>query len=243
MSNRFGTRLKKLFLGKKGNLISLEDPFETMQRLMARCEVTGMLDAGASDGRISRRLLRRFPQAQAYAFEPNPLYAERLKQYAAAEPRFHPYFLALSDEKGHASLNVTASVGSTSLLTPGRRMQELLAEGVAVAKQEEVELTTIDEWVQANGQPAIELMKFDIQGAELKALRGAVHTLQTSTLLIYAEIWFNAGYEGGALYGEIDTFLHQYGYVLYDFYKPKYDSKGLLTWANAIFIHAERVQR
>jgi len=243
MSNRFGTLLKKVFLGKRDNLISLEDPFEVMQRLLSHCQVTGMLDAGASDGRISRRLLRRFPAAQAYAFEPNPQYAERLREYARIEPRFQPHFLALSDEKGQACLNVTASLGSTSLLTPGQRMQELLPEGVAVTNREQVEITTIDEWVREHGNPGIELMKFDIQGAELKALSGAVHTLQTSTLLVYAEIWFNAGYEGGALYGEIDTFLHQHGYVLYDFYKPKYDSKGLLTWANAIFIHAERVQR
>jgi FkbM family methyltransferase len=242
MSNRFGTLLKKMFLGKRSNLISLEDPFEVMQRLLSHREVTGILDAGASDGRISKRLLRRFPAAQVFAFEPNPMYAEPLKQYAEAESHFQPHFLALSDQKGQASLNVTASLGSTSLLTPGQRMQELMPEGVAVTNCEQVEVTTIDEWVQANGNPDIELMKFDIQGAELKALSGAVHTLQMSTLLIYAEIWFNAGYEGGALYGEIDTFLHQYGYVLYDFYKPKYDSKGLLTWANAIFIHAQRVQ-
>ncbi len=242
MSNRFGTLLKKIILGKRSNLISLDDPFEVMPSLLAHCQVTGMLDAGASDGRISKRLLRRFPTAQIYAFEPNPQYANRLKEYASAESRFHPYFLALSDQKGQASLNVTASLGSTSLLTPGRRMQELMAEGVAVTNREQVEMTTIDEWVQANGNPTVELMKFDIQGAELKALTGAVRTLQTSTLLVYAEIWFNSGYEGGALYGEIDTFLHQYGYVLYDFYKPKYDGKGLLTWANAIFIHAERVQ-
>ncbi|MBN2131857.1 MAG: FkbM family methyltransferase [Sedimentisphaerales bacterium] len=243
MSNRFGTFLKKSLLGKKDNLVSLDDPFAVMPRLLGHCEITGILDAGASNGRISKRLLRRFPGAQAFAFEPNPLYAQSLKQYAETEPRFHPCFVALSDEKGHALLNVTNSVGSTSLLTPGRRMQELLAEGVSVSHREDVELTTIDEWAGSNGDPAIQLMKFDIQGAELKALKGAVQMLQTSALLVYTEIWFNSGYEGGALYGEVDAFLNQHGFVLYDFYKPKYDAHGLLTWANAIFLHAERVQK
>ena len=242
MSNRFGTLLKKMFLGKRDNLVSLEDAFEAMPGLLGHHEITGILDAGASNGRISKRLLRRFPGAQAFAFEPNPLYAERLKRYAEIEPRFHPSFVALSDEKGRAALNVTSSVGSTSLLTPGQRMQDLLAEGASVTSQEEVEITTIDEWAQANGSPALHLMKFDIQGAELKALKGAVQTLATSTLLVYTEIWFNAGYEGGALYGEIDAFLHEHGFVLYDFYKPKYDAQGLLTWANAIFLHTERIR-
>ncbi len=241
MSNCLSTWLKRRVVGTLNNLVSLEDPFAAMRRLLVHCEVTGMLDAGASDGRISRRLLRRFPQAQVFAFEPNPCYAEPLRQYAKAEPRFHPDPVALSDERGRAVLKVTSSVGSTSLLTLGPRMQELLAEGGAVTRHEQVEVTTIDDWVQSHGSPAIHLMKFDIQGAELKALKGAIRTLQDSVLLVYAEVWFNAGYEGGALYGEIDTFLRQYGFVLHDFYKPKYDAQGLLTWANAIFLHAERV--
>jgi hypothetical protein len=127
--------------------------------------------------------------------------------------------------------------------SPGRRMKDLLADGVSVARQEDVELTTIDDWVRANGSPAIQVMKFDIQGAELKALMGGTRTLQTSTLLVYTEIWFNAGYEGGASFGQVDAFLNEQGFVLYDFFKPKYDAEGLLTWANAIFVHAGRLGR
>ena len=240
MSNRVGTFLKKTLLGKKGNLVSLEEPFDKMQHLLQGQEVTGILDAGASYGRISKRLMRRFPQAHVFAFEPNPLYAERLRQFAEAEPRFHPQFVALSDRKGHAALHVTESPGSTSLLTPGQHMRELYRDSVSVASCEQVEVTTIDDWVRSNDSPAVQLMKFDIQGAELQALRGATETLGTSTLLIYAEIWFNPGYEGGALYSEIDLFLRSQGFVLYDLFKPKYDPKGPLLWGNAIFLHADR---
>lgn len=241
MSNPVGVFLKKLILGKSKNLVSLEDPFAQMQRLLQGQRVTGILDAGASHGRISGKLLRRFPQADVFAFEPNSRYGDILQQYARVEPRFHPYFIALSDEKGRARLNLTATPGSTSLLTPNPRMRELFRADASIESSTEVDVTTIDDWVQSTGSPAIQVMKFDIQGAELKALRGATRTLRESTSLIYIELWFNPGYEGAALYGEVDSFLRSQGFMLFDIYKPKYDPHGVITWANAIFVNPGRV--
>ncbi len=241
MANKFSSFLKKRLLGKNRNMVSFDEPFEVMPRLLKGHKVTGIIDAGASNGRISKRLLRRFPAAQAYAFEPNPLYTETLKQSAKDDPRFHPQFLALSDSEGQATLHVTESPGSTSLFAPGKRLEEMTPEGASVKSNEKVELVTIDNWAKRNGDLAIELMKFDIQGGELKALRGAVRTLQSSTLIVYAEISFNPLYEGGALYSEIDLFLREHGFGLYDMYKPKYGPNGLVMWANAIFVNLQRL--
>ena len=241
MANKFGSFLKKRLFGKNRNLVSFDEPFEVMPRLLKGHKVTGIIDAGASNGRISKRLLRRFPEARTYAFEPNSLYAETLKQSAKDDPRFHPQFLALSDNEGEATLHVTESPGNTSLFAPGKRLEEITPEGASVKRDEKVELVTIDNWAKRNGDLAIELMKFDIQGGELKALRGAIHTLQSSTLIVYAEISFNPLYEGGALYSEIDLFLREYGFGLYDMYKPKYGPNGLVMWANAIFVNLQRL--
>ena len=241
MSNWFSSFIKKKMLRKNQNMVSLDEPYEVMKRLLRSHEVTGMIDAGASNGRISKRLLRKFPSAQVYAFEPNPLYAETLKQYANDDPRFHPQFLALSDHEGNATLNVTKSPGVTSLFTPGNRIKEIEPEGASVESLEQVELVTIDQWAQRNGDPAIQLMKFDIQAGELKALQGAVRVLQSSTLLVYTEIWFNSVYDGGAIYSEIDLFFREYGFALYDMFKPKYNSKGLIMWGNAIFVNVQRM--
>jgi FkbM family methyltransferase len=241
MSNPVGAFLKKVIVGKSKNLVSLEDAFATMQRLLQGRRVTGILDAGAAHGRVSGKFLDRFPQADVFAFEPNPLYGETLRRYAREQPRFHPYFLAVSDEKGRARLNLTTAPGSASLLTPNRQMRESFSADAAVQSSTEVDVTTIDEWAQSNGNPAIQIMKFDIQGAELKALRGADRTLRDSTSLVYVELWFNPGYEGGPLYGDIDSFLRSHGFVLFDIYKPKYDPRGVLMWANAIFVNPQRV--
>lgn len=160
--------MKKKLLGKNQNLVSIDEPYGVMAHLLKDLDVTGIIDAGASDGRISKRLLRKFPSANIYAFEPNPLYTQTLQQYAKEERRFHPYFLALSDHEGNADLHVTDSPGNTSLFTPGKRLKQMDTHGASVKSLEKVKVVTIDEWAKRNDDPAIQLMKFDIQAAELK---------------------------------------------------------------------------
>lgn len=241
MANFFRSFLGKTPFAKKQNLISRYEPYAVIAQLLRNHKVTGIIDAGASNGRISRRLLRLFPKARVYAFEPNSLYTEILQQYAAQDSRFHPQFRALSDHEGTADLQVTRSPGNTSLFRPGSCLKEIDPQGTSIKQIEKVETVTIDGWAKQNGNPPIQLMKFDIQGGELNAFRGATHMLSSSTLLVYTEILFNPLYDGGAICSQLDLCLREYGFVLYDIFKPKYGSNGLLMWGNAIFLHAERL--
>ncbi len=241
MSNRIGSFIKKKILGKNNNLVSLDDAYEVMGRLLKNRQVMAILDAGASDGHISKRLLRKFPDANVYAFEPNPLYRETLLQYANKDSRFHPFFSALSDREGAAELYMTQSPGNVSLFAPAKRLGEISPAGAAVKNLTKVDVVTIDQWAKRNGDIPIQLMKLDIQAAELKALQGAIRVLRSSVLLVYTEIWFNPAYEGGALYSQIDTFLRQNNFELYDIFKPGYDASGRIIWANTVYIHSQRL--
>lgn len=241
MSNKFSALIRRKLLGKNQNLVSIEDPFEVMRRLLGPVAVTGILDAGASDGRISRRLLKRFPDARAYAFEPNPSYADALKAYARQDDRFRPQFLALSDAEGTATLHITDSAGNTSLFRPGVGFDKVDPQGARISREVPVKTVTIDNWAAQNGGTDIQVMKFDIQGAELRALRGGEAMLRRTVCLVYAEVWFHSIYEGGAVFSDIDQFLLACGFVLYDFYKPKYNDRGLIQWANTIFVHKQRL--
>ena len=241
MANRFSSFIRKKLLGKNQNLISLDQPYEVMRRLLKGRQVTGIIDAGASDGRISKRLLGEFPEAHLYAFEPNPFYAQSLQDYAGEDSRFHPYSVALSDHEGNDALHVTQNRGCTSLLPPTKLLKTIAPQGSTLESVEKVQTVTIDEWARQNGDPAIQLIKLDIQGAELKALRGATGLLQRSTLLVYTEIWFNCPYEAGAIYSEIDLFLREQGFIVYDIFKPRYNTNGLIVWGNAIFLNTERL--
>ena len=64
MSNKLSILIKKKFLAKGKNLVSVDNPFTVISELLKSCKVGGVIDAGASNGRISRRFLRYFPDAK-----------------------------------------------------------------------------------------------------------------------------------------------------------------------------------
>lgn len=239
MSNRFSARLKKLFLGKDQNLISLDEPYRTIGRLLEGIPVRGILDAGASNGHIARRLLGLFPSATAYAFEPNPAYQPVLDELAARDPRIRPQYMALSDHEGAENLFITESAGNTSLLAPNQTLRQLSPDGSKVRSVTPVEVLSLDAWAQKNRIESIELMKFDIQGGELKAMYGAARMLQTHTRLVYTEIWFNPSYNDSPIFSDIDLFLRDVGFLLHDLYGPKYGPGRRLLWANALYTRLE----
>ena len=241
MANLLKLLVRHMLFGRSENLVCFDKHYDAMRRLLRGHCVTGILDAGASNGRVSRRFLRMFPEAQVFAFEPQSLYRKTLEHFAQANPGFHPQFAALSDTLGAIDLHLTHSPGTTSLLVPDERMKRLYPAETVATGVEKVETISIDEWALRNGNPALQLMKFDIQGGELKAMRGASRVLQTSTLLVYTEIFFNPLYDGGAIYSEIDLCLREYGFVLYNIFKPKSDRNNMLIQADAIFIHVERL--
>lgn len=228
--------LSRQVLGDKRNLVSIKSHYAAMQSLLGDIEVNGILDAGASDGRVSRKLLRAFPSARAYLFEPNPLYRQRLADYAQEDERIRVNELALSDSPGMLELNINEQAGMTSIFDTNDRSAELFPVGEQSQTRTSVPVTTIDQWRTENDGVTLELMKFDIQSAEYMALKGAADTLNECTRLIYTEVFFNPLYEGGALFGDIDALLRHHGFVLYNIYKPKSDPDDMLLWANAIFV-------
>ncbi len=241
MANRFSAFLKKKLLGKDQNLVSLEYPYEIIARLLKDAGVCRVVDAGASNGHISRRLSKIFPSADIHAFEPNSMYQATLEEYAKADSRFHPYFTALSDHAGTEKLYITESAGNTSLLSPGAGLKEISPEGSKIKNIVDIPVTSLDIWAEQNNIDSVELMKFDIQGGELKALCGAAGLLENTTVAVYTEVWFNSTYEQGAMFGQIDAMLHGRGFVLYDLYQPKYGPGNVIMWANALYIKPKKL--
>jgi FkbM family methyltransferase len=74
---------------------------------------------------------------------------------------------------------------------------------------------TLDEIVQQNGLPKIDLMKIDTDGFELEVLRGASETLARGCLAVEVEVQFHGRVDTDAnVFANIDTFLRQRGFTL-----------------------------
>lgn len=82
----------------------------------------------------------------------------------------------------------------------------------------------------------IHILKLDIQGSELNALKGAEKLLIEKKIdLVYTEAYFVQQYVDQPLFPEIAMYLLNRGYQLQDIYNPIY-GKGKLAWCDAVFV-------
>ena len=131
-------------------------------------------DVGANIGFYSLIASRLVDDGEVVAFEPLPANQEAIRRNLAlneiANVRLVP--IALSDAEGEAELEIHASPTWAKLDTSGDTAFKRDGE---VSERVRVEVSTLD--AQLDGYAPPDLVKMDIEGAEVAALRGASRLL------------------------------------------------------------------
>lgn len=210
------------------------DAFADQKRLFPSASV--VFDVGANIGDVSLLYRKLYPEATVYAFEPLPSTAAVLRK--RTNDGVKVVEIALSDHAGEAFLHSNKSPGTNSLFRPTREAPLLYEPNIYdEVGQVAVPLTTIDDFCEANGIGKVDILKMDIQGAELLTLNGAERML-LSMSLIYTEVFFAAVYEGQAWFGDIFRFLTDRGFGFHSIYGPYYAPDGRLVHADTLFVRS-----
>jgi FkbM family methyltransferase len=168
------------------------------------------LDIGANIGLMTLNVLAEVPDARVVAFEPGPHQAELLGRTVTA-----------NDLGGHVTI-----VQSALSNRPGKaefavhKTRHASGDGFFDTKRSgrtrttEVSVTTLDEWWRSTGQPQIDAIKIDTEGAELWVLQGGQAALEQCRPLVVFELHpMNLRvypYEAA----DILHFLEQHGYAI-----------------------------
>ena len=100
----------------------------------------------------------------------------------------------------------------------------------------DVETETLESFCVKNNIYNIDILKMDVQGGELKVLKGAENLLINKSIdFIYSEIWFLAGYIGQPLYHDLATYLNSLGYSPFALFNMHYGKDGRYLWGDALF--------
>ena len=124
--------------------------------------------------------------------------------------------VALSDGAGTRTLHITRDAAGSSLLEPDANVLRR-RRGMRAMRPErtvELETDTLAAWAARSGVPGIDVLKLDVQGAELAVLRGAGELLD-GVQALDLEVEFNPIYREQPLFGDIDVFLRAHGFVLW----------------------------
>ena len=172
-----------------------------------------VFDIGASAGLLAIGAAKKVGGASVFAFEPCSSTCALLRRNLRLNRTddVHLEQIALADAVGEATLQIHArGRDGLNTLAPATN-----AEGRVVG-QEKVRVTTIDAFLQEGDIPRVDLMKVQVQGAELMLLRGAQNLLrrQDAPLILYDGFGFLTREFG---YHPVESlwFLESCGYSLF----------------------------
>lgn len=192
-----------------------------------------IIDIGANRGQFALVARRCFPQATIISFEPLSKPANRYRRVFAKDERVRLNEVALGPSAGKATIYVSMRDDSSSLL-PITALQNQIFPGTSEIGQETVRIGPLREFVRPEDIEPPALLKIDVQGYELEALKGCESLLDLFAY-IYVECSFVELYAGQASVSEVIDFMHERGFVLKGVYNTTYDRSGVAIQADFFF--------
>jgi FkbM family methyltransferase len=193
-----------------------------------------ILDVGANEGDFSASVLGIVPEATIVAVEPSPEPRARLEKRVAGRPNVTVVPKAVAAESGTARFHLTVHDHNASLRPP--RTDEMSAlyrhEGWGVRKVLDIETVSLDELARGRD---VSLLKLDIQGGEMEAIRGGRETLARTTAVLM-EVTFVSHYEGDASFQDLNRAMLDLGFELGGISSPGRSPEGVPTWADACYV-------
>ena len=203
--------------------------------LLRSARLATVLDGGANDGGFALQARAISSNAAIYSFEPVPWIYSKLVSAFKSDKNFHAYPLALSDINDRRELEINAGQYSSSLLPMRQDAIGVLPEIGPTEKHVSVNLTTLDAWAQGKDLVRPILLKLDIEGNELAALRGADRLLDRVDFVL-TEVSLILMRDGQPTLRDIVDFLDERGFDVIDIYHGMMDQRtGQAAWVDVLF--------
>jgi FkbM family methyltransferase len=202
-----------------------------------------LADIGAAGG-IDERWQAAGKHLRALCFEPDE---RNFRELAGKKSRDVRYLkTGLLDRKGQADLNLTKKSRCSSVLRPNVELLKDFPDPARykVTGSEKIEVDTLDSQLSKLDSPDVDFIKLDTQGTELLILKGARVTLEGAVFGVEMEVEFIPLYENQPLFAEVDVFMRELGFQLFDlrryFWKRNLGQdtrgKGQIIYADALYL-------
>ena len=215
------------------------------------------LHVGASDGRHTYVMTQVAPSAQIHAFEPSAFTFEVLKlclSWHGIAQQVRSVHAAVSDAPGEMLL-VTPKKTSGRMGRAYAFVAETAPEGKVRPDLEdtgsEIQTTpvvTLDDYCRLNGLSRIDFIRMDIEGAEQKALTGALSVIDRDHPHVLLEIHppMLAERFGGSAEEVVDLFRSR-GYRMFALNGDRLEERTTVLpgadWKDYFFVHPSRAPK
>ena len=202
-------------------------------RILSGLDCRTVVDIGANRGQFALVARQCQPHARIISFEPLPAAAAKFRAVFAGDDRVTLHEVAIGPAPGDAAIHVSRRDDSSSLL-PITSTQVALFPGTGEVATATVRVAPLREFIPAADIDPPALIKLDVQGYELEALRGCEDLLDRFAY-VYAECSFVELYAGQSLADEVNSWMRERGFKLHGEHNTVHDRGGRAIQADFLF--------
>lgn len=197
-----------------------------------------IVDIGAADG-LHKRWKKVEKHFQAFCFEPD----ERSYKKISSNKHIISKNIGLYNKKGLLKIYLTKKPTCSSIYPPNEKFINFFQNSnrFEVVKDIDIKVDTLDNQLSLLNTDDVDYIKLDTQGSELKILQGAKKTLN-SVFGLRIEVEFNRIYKRQPLFSDIDSFLNDYGFQLFDLNLSRWprrnNERKQVIFADAIYFRS-----
>lgn len=158
--------------------------------------------------------------------------------------------VGLGGKEGEAVLHLAEVPAISSLYRFNTEGLEdfAIAEAHHITGEAVIPLRTLDLCFSEHPEIAPDFLKIDVEGSDLDVLKGGTSTL-AHVKGIQVEVSFWPRHQNAPLFGEVDAFLRERGYELFELHREHWirknrlyalDSQPQLIWADAVYFLSRR---
>lgn len=189
-----------------------------------------IVDIGGGIGASLKLFTEYYPDKKIIAFEPVSENFAAIRLRFPGNDKIELVKSAVGNENTNREIHIAGRITSSSILPlaadPGSKVFN--KANLGQVRTETIEIVRLDDFM-ANDSREIGIMKIDVQGFEMEVLMGAEKTLARTSIIIL-EANNHEGYTGSARYYDIDSFLREHGFTLYNLFPSIVDDGRLKEW-------------
>ena len=235
----------KYFLDLAGYKVTNKNQFGTdilldLKLLFKSRESLVLFDIGANLGQTTEEYSIYFPNSVIYSFEPEPDTFLRLKESMKNRKNVKFFNVGFGAKQEAIQMNVNKGSGGNSILAVSDQITSYATgDWTEKVSEKKVEITTINNFCEKESINAIDLIKIDTQGYELKIIEGGDRIFTPScTKAIFIEVLFVELYKEQSYFSDIFKILTSRGFKFVGLYNEfqKTESPYFLLWCDALFV-------
>lgn len=196
-----------------------------------------VLDVGANSGQSVFNVMRHFPSAKVFSFEPDTRVFPALEEVSRKFPGCRAFPFALgATETCLQLIRAQSSEGNSFLAVDGAIPAEIKGAWNSEVGTSSVPVRRLDTVFKELSLSSVDVLKIDVQGYELRVLEGAGSMLTPARIRsVLLEICLVPVYEHQSAANELFSLLADRGYWLVSLYPADYLANGRMIWCDALF--------